>query len=70
MDIPEIYIIIVSIISSILAIASTTIGIQGFNDNSDWKKSHMSNFNFLAVNLTVSILILILSIAALVLHLK
>lgn len=70
MEIPEIYILIVSIIFSIFSIASNAIGIESFNNNSDWKTNHMSHFAFLIINLIVSILILILSITGLVLRLN
>jgi hypothetical protein len=65
MEIPELYLIIVSIISCIFSIASTAIGIQAFNNNDPWKNSHKGNFNFLVVNLVVSILVLILAFVAL-----
>jgi hypothetical protein len=65
MEIPEIYILIVSVIASIFSIASTAIGIQAFNNNLPWKNSHMTNFNFLVINLVVSIVVLLLSFVAL-----
>ena len=68
MEIPEIYILIVSAIASIFSIASTSIGIEAFNKNEDWKKSHMGHFNFIVINLVVSILLLILSFVGLFLH--
>ncbi len=69
-SIPESVIIIIAAIASILSIASTSIGIQSYNKNDAWKKEHLTNFNFLVINLVVSILILILSIVALGLHIK
>ncbi len=70
MEIPEIYILIVSIIASICSIASTAIGIQAFNKNNTWKTSHMTNFNFLVINLVVSIVVLLLAFVALFLKFK
>ncbi len=70
MEIPEIYILLVSVIASIFSIASTTIGIQSFDQNIAWKNSHKSNFNFLVVNLVVSILVLLLSFVALFLYFR
>jgi hypothetical protein len=70
MEIPEIYIIIVSIISGIFSIASTTIGIEAYNRNSAWKNSHMGHFNFLVINLVVSIVVLLLAFVALFLHFR
>jgi hypothetical protein len=68
--IPEIYIIIVAAIACIFSIASTSIGIQAFNENTEWRKAHSGNFTFLIINLVVSILVLILSLVALGLHIK
>ncbi len=70
MEIPEIYILIVSVIACLFSIASTAIGIEAFNKNSDWKKSHMTNFNFLVVNLVVSIIVLLFAFVALFLHFR
>jgi len=70
MEIPEIYILIVSVIAGIFSIASTSIGIQAFNENLPWKKSHMTNFNFLVINLVVSIVVLLLSFVALFLKFR
>ena len=64
MDIPEIYILIISTIASIFSIASTAIGIQAFNNNKVWKDSHKTNFNFLVINLVVSIIVLLLAFVA------
>ena len=70
MEIPEIYILIVSVIASIFSIASTAIGIQAFNNNTPWKNSHLTNFNFLVVNLVVSIVVLLLCFVALFLYFR
>ncbi len=70
MEIPELYILLVSLIASIFSIASTSIGIQAFNNNDPWKRSHMTNYNFLIINLVVSIIVLVLSIIALFLYYK
>jgi hypothetical protein len=70
MEIPEIYILIVSLIASIFSIASTSIGIQAFNENLPWKNSHKGNFNFLVINLVVSIMVLLLALVALFLKYK
>ncbi len=69
-SISEINIIIIAACASILSIASTSIGIQAYNKNETFRKEHLSNFNFLIVNLVVSILIFILSLVALGLHIK
>jgi uncharacterized BrkB/YihY/UPF0761 family membrane protein len=70
MEIPEIYILLVSVIASIFSIASTAIGIQAFNNNLPWKNSHKNNFNFLVINLVVSIIVLILAFVALFLKFR
>jgi hypothetical protein len=70
MEIPEIYILIVSVIAGIFSIASTSIGIQAFNENLPWKNSHKGNFNFLVINLVVSIMVLLLALVALFLKYK
>jgi uncharacterized BrkB/YihY/UPF0761 family membrane protein len=70
MEIPEIYILIISVIASIFSIASTTIGIQIFNDDSQFKKTHLSSFNFLVINLVVSILVLLFSFVAIYLNIR
>ena len=70
MDIPEIYILIVSVIASIFSIASTAIGIQAYNANLTWKTTHATNFSFLVINLVVSILVLLLSFVALFLYFR
>jgi hypothetical protein len=70
MEIPEIYILIVSVIASIFSVASTAIGIQAFNENLPWKNSHKTNFNFLVVNLVVSIIVLVFALIALFLKFK
>ncbi len=68
MEISEVTIMIVAIIACIFSIASTAIGIQAFNKNSEWKQTHKTNFNFLVVNLVVAIAVLLLASAALGLH--
>ena len=70
MEISEIYVLIVSVIASIFSIASTAIGIQAFNSNPGWKADHMPNFNFLVINLVVSIVVLLLAFVALFLKFR
>lgn len=70
MEIPEIYILIVSVIACVFSIASTTIGIQSYNNNPAWKTTHSSNFGFLIVNLVVAIVVLLLAFTALFFHFR
>ena len=70
MEIPEIYILIVSVIASIFSIASTAIGIQSFDQNIAWKNSHKTNYSFLVINLVVSIIVLLLAFVALFLYFR
>jgi hypothetical protein len=77
MEIPEIVTIAVAMILSIVSFSSTIIGLTFFNQNeidvkqspipnlSSWKETHTTNFNFLIINLVVSIVVLLLSIVAL-----
>ena len=69
-SIPEIYIIIIAAIACIFSIASTSMGIQAFNENKTWKEKHQNNFTFLIINLVVSIIVLILALVALGIHIK
>jgi hypothetical protein len=70
MEIPITVILIVSILACIFSIASTSIGVQAFNKNADYKKKNPHNFNFLVFNLVVSIIALLLSITGMVLHFR
>jgi hypothetical protein len=70
MEIPEIYILIVTVIACIFSIASTAIGIQSFDQNIQFKNSHKSNFNFLVINLVVSIIVLLFAFVALFLYFR
>jgi uncharacterized BrkB/YihY/UPF0761 family membrane protein len=70
MEISRIYILIIAVIASIFSIASTSIGIQSFNKNKQWKDDHTSNYGFLVVSLIVSILILLLSFVGLYFYFK
>jgi hypothetical protein len=70
MEVPITVILIVSILACIFSIASTSIGIQAFNKNDNYKKNHPHNFNFLVFNLIVSIITLLLSIAGMVIHFR
>ncbi len=68
MEIPELVIIITSIIVCIASIASTSIGIYAYNKNAAWKQQHYHSFNFLVTNLVIAVIILILSLTALGLY--
>jgi len=46
-------------------IAATSIGIQTFNDNTGYKGSHKSNFNFLVCLLVCAILSILMSFGGL-----
>ena len=70
MVIPDIYVLIATIIISIFSIASNAIGIEAFNKNDSWRKDHKGNFAFLIINLIVSIILLLLSSVALFLNLR
>ena len=70
MQIPEIYILFISVIACIFSIASTAIGIEAFNSNITWKNNHKGNFNFLVINLVVSIIVLLLAFVALFLYFR
>ena len=70
MEIPEIYILIVSVIASIFSIASTSIGIQAFNDDKAFKIKNKSSFTYLIINLVVSILVLLFSFVAIYLNIR
>ena len=82
MEIPEILIIAVTMILSIVSFSSTIIGLSFFNQNeinvqksplpnlSSWKETHPTSFNFLIINLVVSIVVLLLSVVALFLNFR
>ena len=70
MEIPEIYILLVSVIASIFSIASTSIGIQSFNSDPIFKEKYHNNFIFLIINLVVSIIVLLLAFVALFLKFR
>ena len=70
MEIPPLYVILIVIVACIFSIASTSIGVQSFNDNPAYKESKKSNFGFLIVNLIVSIVVILLAFAALFLKLR
>ncbi len=70
MEIPEIYILLVSVIASIFSIASTAIGIQVFDNCLEFRTTHKNNYNFLIINLVVSIVVLLLAFVALFFHFR
>jgi hypothetical protein len=77
MEIPENLILVVAMILSIVSFSSTIIGLQFFNQNDtdlknspitnlqSWKETHPTSFNFLIINMVVSIVVLLLSFVVL-----
>ena len=53
--------VIAALVCSVFSIASTSIGIKTFNDNTRYKQSNKGNFNFLVFCLVIAILFLLLS---------
>jgi hypothetical protein len=45
------------LVVGVVSIASSSIGINCYNNCSDQKTAHMNNFNFLVLNLVLSILL-------------
>jgi hypothetical protein len=82
MEIPEMLIIAVTMILSIVSFSSTIIGLSFSYQNEidvkngpiknqqSWKDTNMTKFNFLIINLVVSIVVLLLSIVALFLKFR
>ena len=57
---------IVLIVGSLFAIASSSIGIQLFNEDSSKKANNMTKFNFLVINLVIALLTLLAGGGALI----
>jgi hypothetical protein len=57
---------IVLIIGSLFAIASSSIGIQLFNEDSSKKDNNKTKFNFLVINLVIALLTLLAGGGALI----
>jgi hypothetical protein len=64
--IPDMMVLFIMAVLSILSIASNSIGIEAFNKNETWKTEKPTNFSFLIFNLIISIGLLILSGGALI----
>jgi len=56
----------VLIVGSLFAIASSSIGIQLFNEDSSKKSDNMTKFNFLVINLVLALLILFFGIGTII----
>jgi hypothetical protein len=57
-------------ITCIFSIATSSIGIQAYNDNPSYKESKLNNFYFLIGNLVTSILAFLICIAIIVVVVK
>ena len=53
------YLSIIVIVAAIFTLASTSIGVQCYNDNNEYKKSNYSKFGFTVFCLVLSIFALI-----------
>jgi hypothetical protein len=72
MQIPQIALLIIALISSIFSIATSSIGIQSMNqtDNKNYLNSHPVNHNFLIFNLVISIIVVLIAGAGIAFNVK
>jgi hypothetical protein len=63
MQIPQITLLIIALISSIFSIATSAIGIQSMNQeaNKTYLNKHKVNHNFLIFNLVIAIIVVFIS---------
>ena len=50
------------LVFGIVSVTSSSIGIQIYNTNAEWKRKHPLNYNFLIANLSIALCIIVITL--------